>query len=964
MMTRVVKILFFLGLALLIACLVAPSFIDWNQHKAEVMAQIEPYFQRKVTVAGNVSFKVLPQPEILLESVSIANAGGAKEPNLITLKSLEARVKLEPLLEGRIEVEDINLTEPVLNLDVAADGTTSLSGVLAPSTDISASAVKLNQVTITNGTLHYSSQMTGTEKTFDSLNLSVAAGTLVGPYKILGDMVYQKTKINIDMTTGPFDKGMSAETNITLLPADDTLPQVKLSGDINLHAGVDVDGELSVKEGKLGGLVNIASLNALDFMNDSIDMTATLQLKGDQFSLNEIKAKFGKTGILKGKVLVQFSHKGKTSVQADVEGSGLTVTGRPSDTYMNVPVEFQGGLRFKGKSIVWDGRHLDTADISTTFNDKDWIIKSALISLPGNAQVKLAGTVTPKTNSASYTAVQITTDDLGKMVDAFAPGDTSIFSALGGAAAPFKKLQMTGNLEISPAKISFFNIDATLEDKEKVSGVLNVERVSTKPNVTAKLHLSNWDSTAFPESFVQSVLKSDADMELTADNFTRGTLKLADLSFKGKTDGQGLAIQDLSGHLPDKDSFTANGHVAALTPAVAGLDLSYTLKAVHAADVAKNIGADLPPLSGENFDLKGNVKGDAGKYTFTAQGSSDELKWQELSITHPSFAIDAGPAAVKISGLTGTVWDGKLTGDIVFTQQVQPAPSWSSTFKGSLKEADLQKLQDTLGHKGFKSGMGAADFDLVSEDNTPNSAKGSVALQISSVTVEGFNAGKLADTLHQLTSMPDNLQQLVDDSFRKNGSTVYKGVDAKFKIDHGKASIETLTLANATEKMALSGSADIPAGSYVVSGDLQLAKPEGFPLLKLTRTSEGADYKIDSKQLETYVIKNLPPPPMPPAVQVEPPPSVAPALPPTKAVPKPSAPKKEQPINDILQRLDDENAAAPAAATPVPVEPAPPVAPPTPPAALQQPDATKVIQRMQMQEMMQQDDTMPMPLTH
>ena len=859
-------------------------------------------------------------------------------------------------------MEDINLTEPVLNLEVAVDGSTSLSGVLAPSTDISASAIKLNQVTITNGTLHYSSQMTGTEKTFDNLNLSVTAGTLVGPYKILGDMLYQKTKINIDMSTGAFDKGLSAETNITLLPADDSLPKVKLSGDINLHAGVDVDGELSVKEGKLGGLINIASLNALDFMNDAIDMTATLQLKGDQFSLNEIKAKFGKAGTLKGKILVQY-HKGKTSVQAEVEGSGLTVTGKPSDTYMNVPVEFQGGMRFKGRNIVWDGRHLDTADISTTFNDKDWTIKSALISLPGNTQVNLAGTITPKTNSAAYKAVQITTDDLGKMVDAFSPGDTSIFSALGGTAASFKKLQMKSNLEISPAKISFFNIDATLEDKEKVSGVLNVERVATKQNVTAKLHLSSWDSAAFPDGFIQTILKLDADLELTADNFTRGTLKIADLSFKGKTDGQGLAIQDLSGHLSDKDSFTANGHVAMLVPAVTGLDLSYTLKAVHAADIAKNIGAELPPLAGENFDLKGSVKGDAGKYTFTAQGSSDELTWQGLSITHPSFAVDAAPSVVKISGLAGTVWDGKLQGDIVFNQQVQPAPSWSSTFKGSLKQADLQKLQDMLGLKGFKSGAGDAVFDLISEDNTPNSAKGSVALQISSITIDGFSTGKLADTLHQLTSMPDNLQQLVDDSFRKNGSTVYKNVDGKFKIDHGKASIEALSLANAADKITLSGSANIAAGSYAVSGDLQLAKPDGFPALKLSRTSEGADYKVDSKQLENYVIKNLPPPPMPAAVNIDAPPSVAPALPPTKAVPKPAAPKKDQPINDILERLDDEGTTAPPTA---PAQPTPPAAPPSvaPPAAPQQPDPAKVMQQMQMQEMMQQDDTMPMPLTH
>ncbi len=223
MMTRIVKILFFMGVLLLIVCFVAPSFIDWNQHKAEVMAQISPYFQRKVDVAGKISLMILPQPEIMLESVSIANADGAKAASLITLKSLEARIKLEPLLEGRVEVENINLTEPVLNLEVAGDGKTNLAGVLASSTDLGAAAgaVQLNQVTITHGTLHYFGQLTGTEKTFENLNLSVKADTLLGPYKIVGDMQYQKTRVNVDMDTGVFDKGMSSPVHITLLPADD-----------------------------------------------------------------------------------------------------------------------------------------------------------------------------------------------------------------------------------------------------------------------------------------------------------------------------------------------------------------------------------------------------------------------------------------------------------------------------------------------------------------------------------------------------------------------------------------------------------------------------------------------------------------------------------------------------------------------------------------------------------------------
>ena len=684
-----------------------------------------------------------------------------------------------------------------------------------------------------------------------------------------------------------------------------------------------------------------------------------MEFKGSQFALNDIKAKFGKTGTVQGKLSVDFSGKGSPAFLADLEGNNLDVTGKSSATYMDTPADYQGVLHFKGKNILWEGQHLSAVDISTTFTDKDWTIKPALISLPGNSQVKLAGTIMPKANSAAYTSFQVTTDDLGKMVDSFAPADTNIFSALGGAG-PFKKLQFAGNLEISPAKISFFNIDATIEDKEKVTGVLNIDRLATKKNVTAKLHLANWDSAAFPDGFVQAVIKSDADIELTADNFTRNGLKITDLSFKGKTDEKGISIQDLSGHLSDKDSFSLSGHVATLAP-VSGLDVSYTLKAAHAVDVAKNLGVDLPSLAAENFDLKGNIKQDAAKYNFTAQGNGDDLVWQGQHIQHPVLTLDASPSGIKISGLTGTMWNGKLTGDIAFTEQVQPAPSWSSTFKASLKQADLQKPQGFFSFKNITIGASDVDFDLISADSTPNSATGSVNVHASSLTLEKFNADKLNDALHQLTARPDNLQQLVDDSFHKNGSTVFKDAQLHIKLDHGKGSIDTFNLSNATEKMTLTASVDFPAGAYAVSGDLQLAKPEGFPLLKVQRAIDGTDYKVDSKPLEAYVIKNLPPPPaatLPPDNLTTPPAAVQkPAVAPVPAPPAAAAtPNKDQPINDILKRLDDTDSAAPSV-QPKPAQPPVPVAPP-------QPDVNKMMQQMQMQELMQQQNNgLPTPLT-
>src|SRR5689334_16359645 len=110
MMKRLVSFLFFFSLIVLVTGLIAPSFINWNDYKDDILQYISPYLQRKVDVEGRISFRVLPQPEIMLEDVTVANGpDGSKTSSFMSLRQLEMRIKMEPLLEGRVEVEALRL---------------------------------------------------------------------------------------------------------------------------------------------------------------------------------------------------------------------------------------------------------------------------------------------------------------------------------------------------------------------------------------------------------------------------------------------------------------------------------------------------------------------------------------------------------------------------------------------------------------------------------------------------------------------------------------------------------------------------------------------------------------------------------------------------------------------------------------------------------------------------------------
>ncbi|MFH1158130.1 MAG: AsmA family protein [Pseudomonadota bacterium] len=992
MMKRIVSVLFFLSLFLAGVGLVAPGFIDWNPHKDKILAQVSPYLQRRIDVAGNISFKIIPQPEIVLETVTISNIEGAKSGPFMALKRLKIRIGLAPLLEGRVEVEDINLVEPVLNLEVLEDGrATSWAAILKGKppvvSGIAPSAVRLNRVTVTNGTVNYLNRFTGVAGRIENLDFSVAADTLLGPYRVTGGMKHRNLPVKIVLNTGAYDAVAPVPVHISLTPGGEPLPRVTFDGVMDLQSGFDVQGEMTVAQGSLGSLLDVDSLNRFGFMRETAEITCMLKIQEygkAHLVLSDIKAKFGKEGNLRGGITASFFRPGKPSVDFDLEGDNLAVTDKSDGSYVDVPGAFDGSLQFKGKNILWDGRKLGTADISATFDQKAWTIKSAQVSLPGHSQIRLSGVMTPATDSADYKTVQILTEDLGKLVNALGPDDNSIFRSLSDTGL-VKKFTLSSGLLVSPSRISFFNIDAVVGDKAKVSGVLNVDRSASKPNFVAKLHFSDWDPSSFPaaayEGFLRRIMNSDADMELTAKNYVRNGARIPDMSFKGKIDGQGIDVRELKGSLSDKDAFTVKGRFAALLP-VSGMDVSYTLKAGKSADAAKVLGVALPPLlTWENFDIGGEVRGGALKYDFTAKGNAgggdialrgtadggkyaadmtvkkfdldkwlagypsaapelslkirgEELAWQGQNISNPVLTMEATPSSVMIAGLEGEAFGGKLKADMGFIRQ--EGSRWSSSFKGSLRQADLDLLKKKTGLSVFSLKGGDVDFDLKSPKNTLSTLAGGIGVRTDTLIVERFNFDKLGDAVRLLTGVPENLQQVIDDIFRKNGATVYRDVYGSFRIDDGRFIIETLKLPGARGDMSVTGSADVKTGKYDVSGDLHLNQPEDFPLLKVRRTSEMPDYTVDGKPVGKFILKRNPAPP--PASALSPPPD-------------------KNAIKGILNRLDEED--KPSGPEDKKESPAPS---PQPSPDLRW-DVEKIMQEMQMLEMMPRDagTAPPMP---
>src|SRR5262249_30681769 len=91
-----------LGLAIafiiaLIAALVGPYFIDWNQFRPQFEAEATRIVGAPVRVAGKLDARLLPAPSLQLRSVTV---GGANDLGKVRAEKLDVEFTLSSLMRG------------------------------------------------------------------------------------------------------------------------------------------------------------------------------------------------------------------------------------------------------------------------------------------------------------------------------------------------------------------------------------------------------------------------------------------------------------------------------------------------------------------------------------------------------------------------------------------------------------------------------------------------------------------------------------------------------------------------------------------------------------------------------------------------------------------------------------------------------------------------------------------------
>ena len=316
-MKRLLIILSALIAILLAAAVIIPFLIPTSVYKSQIESAATNALGREVTLKGDPKLSILPVISARIDGADIANPEGFSDPLMIEAGSLQATVKLLPLLSRRVEVGKITLDDATVRLEQLADGSVNWEFGTPGSDPESGGGFEtgIDRAALSNASVFYRSWVTGEQYALTEFDGSAQLKALDQPLSSSG-----KGRLNGQ----PFDYRIRLDTLQDLTAGRPVILDAKLG---TIFGDIDYDGALTLADTPvLDGSFDIAS----DTLGQLLTVLGDEDLPIVASALNSVRAK----GTVSGPAItaaIDFTtlKLGATGLDLDYKGA-LTLGAAPS----------------------------------------------------------------------------------------------------------------------------------------------------------------------------------------------------------------------------------------------------------------------------------------------------------------------------------------------------------------------------------------------------------------------------------------------------------------------------------------------------------------------------------------------------------------------------------------------------------------------------------------------------------
>ncbi|NQY40714.1 MAG: AsmA family protein [Henriciella sp.] len=619
--------------AILIAVAVTlPFLIPTSVYKERIETAATNALGREVTLKGDASLSIFPVIAARVDGVEIANPDGFSDPVMIEAGSLQASIKILPLLSQRVEVAQIALDDATVRLERLADGRVnwefSPEQAPAPEDETSGSSGSLetgiDRAKLSNTAVFYRDWTTDTQYALTGFNATARLTALDKPLTSSGEGL---------INGQAFDYRIRLETIAALSEQSPVSLDLTLG---TIYGNLDYDGEVTLSdEPTLDGQFDINSQTlgqALAILgDDDLPIVAS--------ALNAVSAKGSVNGSIETAAL-------------SFEKLTLAATG--------LDVDYTGSVQL-GTTPTLDGTvDLNAADAQRLLKPNHPLIP--LLAMLGDVdfEARLQGPVmTPRLTGIvlKQRSDDLSTDYAGSLgfegeraldgrLTLSSSNPRAVLTALGTELPPgdtLNNLEISGQTSGSLLAPSLKDANILIDDTA-ASGSLGAELRGTRPRVTANLNMQeldltpffgaqqdpeptlaeDWDDTPLDLAGLRAV---DATVTVAADTVIMDQVTLNDALLNTRLDqGRLSAIFRRDDEAPGFKVFQGNWsgdlvldasrstptlQINAIADSIAAQDM---LTALTGLQNLKGLGDVLIDLSSEGTSIKSLINGLDGKF--------------------------------------------------------------------------------------------------------------------------------------------------------------------------------------------------------------------------------------------------------------------------------------------------------------------------------------------------------------
>lgn len=850
------------SLVVIIALLmIIPAFISLDRYKSIVINQVRELTGRELQINGKMTFSLLPSPSITIKNIALSSVAGGHYPNLFEAKEITSSVTIFSLIRGKIDISEIRINNPIINLERLQNGSASWEFSSKTQNNLSSntengnrnktdSSLAINLIKIIDGKVNYADFKTNDPSKTDSVKTveidKLEVKDFHGPSDLSCQLYSSGKDYNLKSNIKEKRGVISLEINLTALKE-----KINLTGEFN-RDNLSLIGKL-----KLKGSAKILQLAFPDMqIADDFDHKLTFNIEGNKkiIKINDLDFTVDKSLVVKG----------NANFYLDTNQIDLAIKLNPGDIDITLsplslaPLSasdnsFNENLSVKILSLknLLDVLPIDikklpinllTQPINLTTNvtylDQDLTLNNIDLAI---AQANLAGKVIVK-NLCKIPAVSY---------DIKITGAPYIASLLGielpvniddllvkGETIKDQEIIKTNNTVIIANTTN--NIKGTISLGDSIKPNIIIESSGNNLGQTIALLTKTLANNSLGSYNISSQIEGDLAKILKID------ISNANFNLKGTN-------TNLSGRLTGDFAVAKPKITTDLKITTVNLDALST-EPIKSSPTTSQVQDDRSsaPWSQNKIDLSFLNKFDADMTIIIQKIITSNLNFDNTKI---SAIVTNG--ILNIKSLNSKLYGGVLEASgQISSQTTQPI-----NFKASLKGAELKNLVQQQSNK-IKVTQGTINFAVdvktkgTSQIQYVNNLFGSAELSAVNGKVSGFDLQKILDGLKNLNNL-DGILRMLDVSFSE-GETNFQNLDFATNIKDGVANITKCKLTAPLSALIVSGTINLPKYTLDTEGTITI-DIKSIPPFKahVFGYLNNPQHTLDTKALQQYLAKNL-----------------------------------------------------------------------------------------------------------